>query len=94
MEQALELQRELLAVVQLCVSAPPPARPTFGQLGSRLRALLKRAAKVGLDGAGAALTPRLLGGSVNGGARGPASSAVFTPRTSCTEYSFTPRAPL
>lgn len=93
MEQALDLQRELLAVVQLCVSGPPAARPTFGQLGSRLRALHKRATKAGLNGAGAALTPRMLGGSVNGAAHGPAST-VFTPRTCVTEYAFTPRAPL
>jgi hypothetical protein len=54
MEQLLEAQHELLALVQVCVGGPPVKRPTFGAVGRRLRAIQKSAARAGL----ATETPR------------------------------------
>lgn len=80
MTQRLEVQRELLAVVQQCASAPPLQRPTFGAIGRRLRSIQKQAARLGL----AAVTPRSAAPSL----------ASYTPRTCITEAAFTPRPDL
>ena len=54
MEQLLNAQKELLAVVQQCCSGPPALRPTFGAVGRRLKTIQKAAALAGL----ANVTPR------------------------------------
>ncbi|PSC71659.1 kinase [Micractinium conductrix] len=77
MEQLLNAQKELLAVVQQCCSGPPALRPTFGAVGRRLKTIQKAAALAGL----ANVTPR----------SGAASLASLTPRTCVTEF-FSPRS--
>ena len=69
-------------MVHACCGAAPAARPTFGAVGRRLRALLKQAARAGV----AEATPRAWGSDT-------ASTAAFTPRTCVTEAAFTPRSP-
>lgn len=54
MEQVLKAQRDLLSLVQQCVSGPPIRRPTFGAVRRRLRDVQKQAARAGL----ATITPR------------------------------------
>ena len=83
MERLLQLQRELLGVVGQCTAPSPMARPTFGAIGRRLRAIQKQAARAGL----ADVSPRGPGSEA-------ASLAALTPRTCVTEAAFSPRSPL
>lgn len=82
MERLLQLQRELLGVVAQCTAPSPMARPTFGAIGRRLRAIQKQAARAGL----ADVSPR--------GPGSEAALASLTPRTCVTEAAFSPRSPL
>ena len=96
MEAAIEAQKELLQLVQVCVSAPPTKRPTFGAVGRRLRAI-DRSASNAMKGAykrsesmtarsdSMSSMPSVRAGSTSGGAPSEAGEpltarGVATPR--------------